>query len=110
MIPVNVLIAIIFMHFFADFVLQNDKMALNKSKSNLWLGIHVLVYMIPITVFGWKFSLINGVAHFITDWFTSRGTTYLWQKKKRHEFFVLIGLDQALHMATLVLVYTWLKG
>jgi hypothetical protein len=45
------------------------------------------------------------IMHFITDAITSRTTSYLWQKGERHWFFVVIGLDQAIHMTTLFGVY-----
>lgn len=98
----NILL-VIWIHFVADFIFQTDKMALNKSTSNKWLLSHVSVYTIPLLWFGWKFALINGAAHFATDFCTSRWTSALWKKQKRHEFFIVIGLDQAIHMTTLIL-------
>jgi len=102
------LLPLVWVHFIADFCCQTDKMAMLKSTRNKWLGIHVGVYTLFLFFWGWQFALINGVAHFITDWFTSRGTTYLWKKEQRHYFFVLIGFDQAIHMTTLILTYHWL--
>ena len=99
----NTLLMVIWLHFFGDFICQSDSMAQNKSKSNKWLGIHVSTYMIPFClVFGWRYALINGLAHFIVDWNTSRVTSRLWQEKRVHDFFVVIGLDQALHMSMLL--------
>ena len=96
------LYSIIWLHFIADFFLQNDKMALNKSSSNKWLGIHVAVYSIPfLWFFGWKYALFNGVAHFITDWISSRLAKKLWMDGERHWFFVVLGADQAVHMTCL---------
>lgn len=101
------ILALIWLHFIADFVLQTDKMAINKSSNNLWLGFHVLVYTTVLLLFGWQFALLNGVAHFLTDWITSRVTSYLWKKEKRHWFFTVIGLDQAIHMTTLILIFNY---
>lgn len=93
---------VIWMHFFADFILQTDKMAINKSTNWKWLSIHIVVYSLPFFYFGWRYALINAAAHFVTDAITSRCTSYLWKKEKRHWFFVVIGLDQAVHMTCLL--------
>lgn len=111
---------LIFTHWIADFIFQTDDMAKNKSKSNKWLGKHVLAYMGVLSIFAivagfaipgkfWmSFVLINGVAHFIIDYFTSRFNSKMWSQGKVHEFFVGVGFDQALHMVTLYGTYQWL--
>jgi len=99
---------VVWLHFLADFVLQNDKMALNKSKSNMWLGLHAFIYMLPFLLFGWKFALINGVLHFIVDYMTSRGTSKLWAAEERHWFFTLIGFDQAVHLTCLFVTLNYM--
>jgi hypothetical protein len=112
--------ALIFTHWLADFVCQTDEMAKNKSKSNRWLVKHILAYMAVLSIFAivagfnipsnfWmSFVLINGVAHFIIDYFTSRLSSACWAKGEVHNFFVVIGFDQALHMSTLYGTYQWL--
>ena len=108
MISINLILLLVLLHWIADFVLQSDDMANNKSKSNKWLGIHCLVYIIPFLLIGWKFAILNGIIHFGIDWCTSRVNSKLWEKKEIHWFFVDIGFDQAIHISTLVLTYIWL--
>lgn len=111
---------LIWTHFLADFVLQTDSMAKNKSSSNAWLGRHIAIYTATLNfILGfyllfsgkptfsilnfWAFCLINGAAHFATDYVTSRITKKLWAKQQVHNFFVVIGADQALHLTVLFL-------
>ena len=104
MISIDLFLAIIWLHLFADFILQSDKMAKGKSKSNGWLLTHVSTYSLPFLVFfGWKYALANFTAHIITDYISSRITSHLWQKNEVHWFFVVVGIDQALHMTALIL-------
>lgn len=94
----------LWLHFLSDFILQSDRMALNKSSSWKWLGIHCVVYALPFAlVLGWRYAVVNAGLHFIIDAVTSRVTTHLWKQEKRHAFFTVIGLDQALHLSCLVL-------
>lgn len=74
-------------HFIADFLLQGDWMARNKSKDINALSWHVLVYtltFIPAAMFlptldvGARFLLVTAVAHWLTDFVTSRITSRLW--------------------------------
>lgn len=96
-------LVLIWIHFLADFVMQTNEMAQNKSTSLRWLTIHICVYTTFFVAFGWQFALINGAAHWIVDFFTSKATSYLWKKKEVHYFFVVIGFDQALHLTILFL-------
>ena len=93
---------ILFSHWVADFIFQTDKMAQNKSTSWPWLSSHVLTYSVFMLPYGPIYALVNGAAHFVTDAITSRVTSYLWRQEKRHDFFVVIGFDQLLHIVVLI--------
>lgn len=103
-------------HFVADFVLQSDWMAQNKSKRWDALGLHCIVYATCWAVFGFFsfraaggwFALITYITHFATDAVTSRINSRLWQAKQVHWFFVGIGADQVIHYATLAATGYWL--
>ena len=102
---------IILAHWIADFICQTNWMAQNKSKSYKALSLHILSYTIALALsmflLTWNhnsflYALINGAVHFVVDAITSRITSKLYAKGDIHNFFVVIGLDQAIHMATLV--------
>lgn len=69
-------------HYVADFVLQTNWQATNKSKNNLALLDHVAVYtavlaavsvlMFGLTALWFAFVWINAVLHYCTDYVTSR--------------------------------------
>ena len=101
----KILLIIIWIHFISDFVLQIDKMSLNKSKSFLWLGIHSLIYGILFLYFGIGYALVNSVLHFIIDGVTSRIYKRLLLLESKHWFFVGIGFDQAVHLTLLLVSY-----
>ena len=117
MVTVEVVLSILIIHWVADFVLQSDWMAINKSKNNLALLAHVFTYcntwgIVGLFFFGFipvaLFYVYNFILHFITDYCTSRLNAYLWEKEMRHWFFVAIGFDQVIHYTCLFLTYAWL--
>lgn len=108
MIDLHIVLALVWLHFLADFVLQSDEVARGKSTSNKILLHHVCLYSIPFVFFGIVFALVNGVLHFVTDWYTSRVSSCFWKQEKRHAFFLVVGFDQAVHMSCLFLTYIWL--
>ena len=101
---ITTILAIFWLHFVSDFLMQTDKMAQGKSSSNKLLTIHVAVYSMFFLIFcGPVYAMINFVLHWVTDYNTSRVTKKLWEKKEVHWFFAVIGLDQAIHYTCLFL-------
>ena len=118
---VLLILFILLVHWFADFVLQTEDEARRKSYDNrkllehtvtysiiwlwvsLWLG---LICDLPKTVI-W-FAPITFVCHTVTDYFTSRVNKRLWMKNDSHAFFVSVGFDQLLHYVQLFLTYWFL--
>lgn len=81
---------------------------------------HVLVYSIGLIVMCilnshillnatqlLAFVAINAVAHFFTDFVTSRATSSLYKDERYNEFFSTIGLDQFIHYYTLFTTLKW---
>jgi hypothetical protein len=121
MISISAVIGIIIIHLLGDFVFQTNEMALNKSKSNYWLTLHVLVYTL-VTFLGWNFCLLQPsilysiedlfkviilvfTTHWITDYITSRISSKYFEKKDNHNGFLVIGIDQVLHYIQLLCIY-----
>lgn len=116
-------VIMLFGHWVSDFVAQPHWISLRKSKEWLVLANHAgritlggfVTALVIIAFFdggdvndaAW-WALINGVGHFAIDAVTSRMTSRLWKEEKVHEFFVVIGFDQFLHMALAVTTLAWL--
>lgn len=110
MIPIEVMIVIFLLHFIADFLLQSTWMSTNKYKDLKALGTHCLLYSLPFLWFGWVYSLLAGLFHFSVDFVTSKITHRLYKNKEYHWFFVVIGLDQAIHMIALTITWVYIVG
>lgn len=107
-IELTTLAIILTLHFVADFIMQSDYIAKTKSTSWKSLSIHVGIYTLVLALLNPIWALVNGLLHFCVDAVTSRLTSMLWQAKKTHYFFVVIGLDQLLHALMLVTTYIYL--
>jgi Protein of unknown function (DUF3307) len=109
MTPIWFFLALLAVHWLADFVLQTHWQASNKSKRLDALARHVMVYtavlagasVVLFGVDGAPFAAVNGVLHFVTDFGTSRWTARLYAKQDWHNFFVVVGFDQLIHQTTL---------
>ncbi len=106
---ISTILILVWLHFVADFMLQSDRIATAKSSDNAVLFFHVTVYSVSFLCFGWKFVLVTWLAHFVTDYVSSRLMLRLYKAGERHWFFVVIGADQALHMTALFGAYVWLN-
>lgn len=108
-------------HFVADFLCQSSAMAVNKAKSLYWLTMHVLVYTSVLSLAAGMFYYytrnaglaliwltINGLMHWVTDFFTSKLTSKYWHKEDKHWFFVTIGFDQLIHYSCLFMTYHYM--
>lgn len=92
-------------HYMADFVFQSHSMAINKSKSLEWLSYHCLVYtgiLLVVTHVNPIYAIVNGILHFIVDFFTSKWSSRLYAIGDYHNFFCVIGFDQLVHTLTLL--------
>ena len=120
------IIGLLFIHWLADFVYQEHRVAVGKSKSLLILLEHGLTYSITFTLWIFamllilyynnlnitplliKISIFAGITfliHTFTDFITSKITANLWKKEKVHNFFVMIGFDQLLHYIQIFITY-----
>ena len=110
---INFIIYLLLTHWVADFVMQSDRMAKEKSSNNLMLFWHCLMYgtmFMGATVmenYGMKgilFGLLLGLIHFPVDYVTSRINSHLYNEGRNHAFFVSIGFDQWIHFANILLL------
>jgi len=111
------ILTILFIHWFADFVLQTDQDAKGKSKSLnrllshtlsyslIWLLVSVIHLMAIHNVYILLFSPITFLCHTATDYYTSKAHSALYAEERTHEFFVSIGFDQWLHYVQLFTTY-----
>jgi len=120
MIALDTIAIILIGHWVFDFYCQTDEQAKEKSTSNVWLSKHVLTYTLGLALMAlmlfpmfpcvWGAAAwisLNAIAHFFTDYITSRASSLLWKEGNTHDFFVVIGADQLIHYLTLfgTLVY-----
>ena len=116
-----ILCLVMFSHFVGDFVFQSNKMAKSKSTDIGFLLLHVTVYTVVITIVPLIFAIVNAASfemvmyfsvinfalHFLVDLCSSRVTSYFWNKQSLHNFFVVVGFDQFLHLLCLAMTLAW---
>jgi hypothetical protein len=121
LIDLKIVLLVLAAHWFCDFVLQSDEMALNKSTSWFWLTMHVKTYSLGMLIFSffifgyhnmiaaWGWVWANAVLHWTTDAVTSRINSHLWKQERKHWFFVMVGFDQLIHYTCLFVSLTYVQ-
>ena len=127
MLDSGAIICLLVIHFAGDFLFQSDWMACNKSKNWRALSAHVGIYTATLFVgctlllflyggtMGTMFPLLlvyalgNGLMHLFVDAISSQATSYIYERS-RHWFFVLVGLDQLVHQACLIMSLGWMAN
>lgn len=122
MFTLNEIIAIVIIHWLADFIMQDEKWALGKSKNWNDLLSHTFTYsllwwllliFLPSFIVV-KFIIITFITHTITDYFTSRIVSKKFENKQYGTSipnvggFTIIGFDQVLHYVQLFATYYYL--
>lgn len=117
MFSISSFVLLLLVHWLADFALQTPEQANNKYNNPTALGAHVLTYgasmgVAIVCLFAGNHPgamlacavIVVLVSHFIIDGITSKLTHYLYQEKRYHDFFVVIGFDQLLHVLTILAI------
>jgi hypothetical protein len=123
MLTITELTVLLFAHWVADFLLQTDYQAKNKSTDFTVLISHTFTYSLAFTficsglltslgydyptLFYPQLFAITFVTHTQIDFITSKITKKLWEEGDTHNFFVVIGFDQLLHLITLILYFSY---
>ena len=128
---IEIIIILLFTHFVADFIFQDEKWALGKSSSWGDLLKHTttysIIFFLVMCLLSIKelagfvglyrlnmvllFTLITFIVHTITDYITSREVKKKFDAKKYGSDipnlggFTIIGFDQFLHFLQLILTY-----
>lgn len=111
------LLFLVLTHFIADFILQSRKMGQKKSSHIGWLAAHIAIIFVAFLPFGLEFSAWNALTHAIIDatlWNVYKLSVYLrnpyvikesYDYWNDHWFYTTIGLDQMLHISTLIVLW-----
>lgn len=108
--------SIIIGHFVGDYLLQSKWMFSKKDAVNGALLAHVFVYSLSVFAFLQSFLLfsgetydntllfiaINAFVHLLIDGVCSKVTKIYLKRFDYGAFFVILGLDQTLHVLTLI--------
>lgn len=116
-------IFILFVHYIGDYIAQTRKQADNKHHDLLQLFYHTGTYSLVIfgmllignhfnfagqlnTVDIGIYTLVNFGLHFVADFFTSKQIKKLWSGGLIYAAFAVMGLDQFIHVFSLLATST----
>ena len=118
MIDIYDILTLLLLHLIGDYVIQTRWMARNKSSDYAVLLVHAVVYGLVFQPFGIFYAWVNAVLHGCTDGITSRATKFFWKRsqevsnpyRKWDEWktFLVMGLDQFVHVSCLVITFHWM--
>jgi len=102
-------------HLIADFVLQGSEIATQKRMFNKYMLVHVvsaaLLFLLPVFLvtgnFEFKAMTLIFILHLIID-VIKKEIDPIITKGKQNRFFILLGVDQMLHITSLFWVLRWL--
>ncbi len=106
------------MHAAGDFLLQGTRLSRHKAVKASWLLFHVGIYTVffialsPVLLGltfmqGLVFSLINGAAHFVIDFFTSKLKKIYWHEHEG-KYIAVVSFDHILHLLILIFTFIYL--
>ncbi len=110
-----VLVLLTIKHFIVDFILQTEKLVIEKKKKNSALAMHALhhgigsaiVFIFFVNPFTGVFmGILDFLIHAIVDYLKVHSPAFK-AKPMSHMFFVYFGLDQLLHQLTYIFLI-WL--
>jgi hypothetical protein len=79
----------------------------NKSSNVGVCALHSILYSIPFMLLWFDFVIFCQIqtTHFFTDLITSRLTSKYYNEDNRKMFWIIIGLDQLLHIFQLLYIF-----
>lgn len=124
----SLIISLIIIHFFSDWIMQPRRMAVQKSENPKMLFIHgfIIWYFLVVVFFmywlkGMKFdwsililvSLNYAILHMVQDWFIWRIYKYFRKNKgvqfqNDYWFYTTIAIDQSIHLILLFWLTTFI--
>ena len=123
------ILLLLIVHYIADFFVQTQYQAENKSKSTTQLSIHVFTYtlfFVPCIIYTLFKNHLNNdpmepiiffvglssiyITHWITDYFTSKVSAQYFKENNIRAGFQVVGFDQLIHYLSLGFIFNYLMS